>query len=46
MTDARVAGLTDEQLEEATGLWFTERRYQDRDEHLDEIERALAGGER
>jgi hypothetical protein len=45
-TDARVAGLTDEQLEEATGLWFTERRYQDRNEHLDEIEQALGDGER
>jgi hypothetical protein len=45
-TDARVAGLTDEQLEEATGLWFTERRYQDRNEHLDEIEQALRDGER
>jgi hypothetical protein len=45
-TDARVAGLTDEQLEEATGIWFTERRYQDRNEHLDEIEQALAGAER
>jgi hypothetical protein len=45
-TDERVAGLTDDQLEEATGLWFTERRCDDRNEHLDEIEAALAGGRR
>ena len=42
MTDERVAHLSDELLEEATQLWFTERRCDDRNEHLDEIEHALA----
>jgi hypothetical protein len=42
-TDERVAHLSDEPLEEATQLWFTERRCDDRNEHLDEIEQALAG---
>jgi hypothetical protein len=40
-TDERVAHLPDELLEEATQLWFTERRCDDRNEHLDEIEQAL-----
>jgi hypothetical protein len=43
-TDERVAHLSDELREEATQLWFTERRCDDRNEHLDEIEQALAGG--
>jgi Mycothiol maleylpyruvate isomerase N-terminal domain len=42
-TDERVAHLSDELLDEATQLWFTERRCDDRNEHLDEIEQALAG---
>jgi hypothetical protein len=42
-TDERVAHLSDDLLEEATQLWFTERRCDDRNEHLDEIEQALAG---
>jgi len=42
-TDERVAYLSDDLLEEATQLWFTERRCDDRNEHLDEIEQALAG---
>jgi len=42
-TDERVAHLSDEVLDEATQLWFTERRCDDRNEHLDEIEHALAG---
>ena len=41
-TDERVAHLSDEILDEATQLWFTERRCDDRNEHLDEIEQALA----
>ena len=41
-TDERVAHLSDEVLDEATQLWFTERRGDDRNEHLDEIEQALA----
>jgi streptogramin lyase len=41
-TDERVAGLSDEVLDEATRLWFTEQRWRDRTEHLDEIEQALA----
>ena len=41
-TDERVADLSDELLDEATQLWFTERRCDDRNEHLDEIEQALA----
>jgi hypothetical protein len=41
-TDERVAHLSDELLDEATQLWFTERRCDDRNEHLDEIEQALA----
>jgi streptogramin lyase len=41
-TDERVAQLSDEVLDEATQLWFTERRCDDRNEHLDEIEQALA----
>jgi len=43
-TDDRVAHLSDELLDEATQLWFTERRCDDRNEHLDEIEQALAAG--
>jgi len=42
-TDERVAHLSDELLDEATQLWFTERRCDDRNEHLDEIEQALEG---
>jgi streptogramin lyase len=42
-TDERVAHLSDEVLDEATQLWFTERRCDDRNEHLDEVEQALAG---
>jgi hypothetical protein len=45
-TDERVAGLSDEHLEEATQLWFTEQRWRDRNEHLDEIDQALAGADR
>ena len=41
-TDEWVAHLSDEVLDEATQLWFTERRCDDRNEHLDEIEQALA----
>ena len=41
-TDERVAHLSDDVLDEATQLWFTERRCDDRNEHLDEIEQALA----
>ena len=41
-TDERVADPSDELLDEATQLWFTERRCDDRNEHLDEIEQALA----
>ncbi len=41
-TDERVAHLSDEVLDEATQLWFTERRCDDRNEHLDEIAQALA----
>jgi hypothetical protein len=41
-TDERVAALPDELLEETTRLWFTEQRWRDRTEHLDEIEQALA----
>ncbi|MDP9302845.1 MAG: maleylpyruvate isomerase N-terminal domain-containing protein [Actinomycetota bacterium] len=43
-TDRRIAALSDEQLEGATGRWFTARRWEDRREHVDEIEHALAGG--
>jgi hypothetical protein len=42
-TDERVAGLSDEVLEEATHRWFTEQRWRDRNEHLDAIEQALEG---
>ena len=42
-TDERVAHLSGELLDEATQLWFTERRCDDRNEHLDEIQQALAG---
>ena len=42
-TDERVADLSDKLLDEATQLWFTERRCDDRNEHLDEIQQALAG---
>ena len=42
-TDRRMAALSDERLEEATERWFTTRRWEDRQEHLDEIEHALAG---
>ena len=45
-TDERVANLSDELLDEATQRWFTERRCDDRNEHLDEIEQALAGADR
>jgi hypothetical protein len=41
-TDERVANLSDELLDEATQRWFTERRCDDRNEHLDEIDQALA----
>jgi hypothetical protein len=41
-TDRRIAALSDERLEEATQRWFTANRWQDRTEHLDEIEHALA----
>jgi hypothetical protein len=44
-TDERVATLSDELLDEATQRWFTERRCDDRNEHLDEIEQALAGAD-
>ena len=44
-TDRRIAALSDERLEVATQRWFTARRWEDRQEHLDEIEHALAGGE-
>jgi hypothetical protein len=45
-TDERVANLSDELLDEATQRWFTERRCDDRNEHLDEIDQALAGADR
>jgi hypothetical protein len=45
-TDERVATLSDELLDEATQRWFTERRCDDRNEHLDEIDQALAGADR
>jgi hypothetical protein len=45
-TDERVANLSDELLEEATQTWFTERRSNDRNEHLDEIDQALGGADR
>ena len=41
-TDGRIAELPDDELEEATSLWFTQDRWRDRTEHLDEIEQALA----
>jgi len=44
-TDRRIAALSDERLEVATERWFTARRWEDRQEHLDEIEHALAGGD-
>jgi DinB superfamily len=40
-TNQRVAALPDDRLREAAGKWFTERRCDDRNEHLDEIEHAL-----
>jgi hypothetical protein len=45
-TDERVANLSDELLEEATQTWFTQERWRDRNEHLDEIDQALAGADR
>ena len=42
-TDRTIAALSDERLEVATERWFTARRWEDRQEHLDEIEHALAG---
>jgi len=42
-TDRRIAALSDARLQEATERWFTARRWEDRQEHLDEIEHALAG---
>ena len=45
-TDERVANLSDELLDEATQTWFTEQRWRDRNEHLDEIDQALAGADR
>ena len=44
-TDRRIAALSDERLEVSTERWFTARRWEDRQEHLDEIEDALAGRE-
>jgi hypothetical protein len=41
-TDRRVAALSDERLDEAAQRWFTPLRWEDRQEHLDEIERAIA----
>jgi hypothetical protein len=41
-TDERVANLSDELLDEATQTWFTQERWRDRNEHLDEIDQALA----
>jgi hypothetical protein len=41
-TDRRIAALSDARLQEATERWFTARRWEDRQEHLDEIEHALA----
>jgi Mycothiol maleylpyruvate isomerase N-terminal domain len=43
-TDERVANLSDELLEEATQTWFTQERWRDRGEHLDEIDQALGAG--
>ena len=40
-TDRRIAALSDARLQEATERWFTARRWEDRQEHLDEIEHAL-----
>jgi hypothetical protein len=40
--DRRIAALSDERLTEAAGRWFTPLRWEDRQEHLDEIERAIA----
>jgi hypothetical protein len=40
-TDERAANLSDELLEEATQTWFTQERWRDRNEHLDEIDQAL-----
>ena len=45
-TDERVANLSDELLDEATQTWFTQERWRDRTEHLDEIDQALAGADR
>src|SRR5262249_21515123 len=42
-TDERLAELPDERLLEVTRLWCTQERWRDRTEHLDEIDRALAG---
>jgi hypothetical protein len=42
-TDRRIADLSDERLEQATARWFTPRRWEDRKEHMDEIDQALAG---
>src|SRR5262245_19165021 len=44
VTDERLAGLSDERLVEVTQLWCTQERWQDRTEHLDEIDQALATG--
>jgi Mycothiol maleylpyruvate isomerase N-terminal domain len=41
-TDERLAGLPDERLSEVTQLWCTQERWRDRNEHLDEIDQALA----
>ena len=45
-TDERVANLSDELLDETTQTWFTQERWRDRTEHLDEIDQALAGADR
>ena len=42
-TDRMIAALSDERLEVATERWFTTDRWEDRQEHLDEIEHALEG---
>jgi Mycothiol maleylpyruvate isomerase N-terminal domain len=41
-TDERLAGLPDERLAEVIQLWCTQERWRDRNEHLDEIDQALA----
>jgi hypothetical protein len=41
-TDERVASLSDDLLDEATQTWFTQERWRDRTEHLDEIDQAIA----